>query len=388
MLLALAAGLVIRLVLAFTQGEIADTPNYHRVAAVLKAGGVLYVDTTGLFPYPPVWNHVEVAALTLAESTPIPFVVWVKLPSILADLGIAALLALLAPAGRRALYAAAYALNPVPILISSVHGQFDSLPLLCCLGAVYFLQERESPPLAALALTLGIALKAFPILLVPVFLLSVAGRKRLQFLATALLPAALILLPNLVATPRAVVHELVAYSGAPDHGWLAIARIFKVLESGARIDPETVATLLLVAKVLFLVAYATVLVYWARRPGRRSSLGLGIAFVFMLFCSLYGAISSQMLLWALPFLLLVVLPEGVLDSAAATASLAGFYAAMYPPLLYLGPPAGRAQLTRILLWLGGTTVWWLFTLGWTIRTSRRLVGDRSPSPGAPAPELA
>jgi hypothetical protein len=161
-LLAVAAGLAIRFALALTQGEVADTPNYHRVAAVLRSGGELYVDTPGLFPYPPVWNWVEVASLALAEKTGVPFVVWVKIPSILADAGIALLLGALAPVGRRALYASAYALNPVPILISGAHGQFDSVPILCCVVAVYAMERKRSAPLAALALTLGIALKSFP----------------------------------------------------------------------------------------------------------------------------------------------------------------------------------------------------------------------------------
>ncbi|HEV8231999.1 MAG TPA: hypothetical protein VGQ75_06600 [Thermoanaerobaculia bacterium] len=373
-LVAVAAGLAIRFALASTQGEVADTLKYHRVAVILRSGGQLYVDTAGLFPYPPVWNRVEVASLMLAEKTGVPFVVWVKLPSILADAGIALFLAALAPIGRRALYASAYALNPVPILVSGAHGQFDSLPLLCCITAVYVLQRRQSATLAALALTLGIALKSFPVLLVPVFLLDIEGwRRRFLFLAAALIPVGLLLLPNLATAPQAVARELFAYSGAGDHGWMAIARIVHVLRTGTLLAAGKLSGLLSAAKLLFLAAYAVALFVWARRGGRLPPLTLRIAFVFMLFGAVYGGISSQTLIWALPFLLLVSLRDGLLYSAAATWSLVAFYTLFYPTVLYLDPAVRRERLlARILSWLCGTAIWWLFSVWWTGRQAVRL----------------
>jgi hypothetical protein len=212
-------------------------------------------------------------------------------------------------------------------------------------------------------------------------------RRRLLFLAAALAPAGLILVPSLVTSPRAVTHELFAYSGTGDHGWLAIARIIHVLRTGTLIQPEKLGGVLLAAKILFLLAYGAALFYWARKPDRRPSLVGRIAFSFMLFDVLYGGISSQMLLWALPFLLLVAFRDGVLYSAAATVSVVSFYATLYPALLYLGPPAGTGQLlTRILLWLFATAVWWLLTIWWTARTGRGFLAARSLSPAPLTPE--
>lgn len=365
---------MIRMALALTQGEVADTPYYHRIAAVLRSGGQLYVDTAGRFPYPPVWNHVEVASLALSERTGVPFVIWVKLPSILADAAIALLLAALAPVGRAALFASAYALNPVPILISGAHGQFDSLPILCCLAAVYFVEKMRSAPLAALALTLGIALKSFPVLLLPVFLMQIGSwPRKLRFAAIALVPAGLILLPHLAIAPRAVASELFGYSGVGDHGWMAIARIVQAIRTRILTRDADLGFLLSGTKLLFLLGCAAALVSWARmKEDRRPALPLRIAFVFMLFYTIYGGISSQSLLWALPFLMLANVRDALIYSAVAFCSLASFYAAFYPGLLFRDPPTGlESLLTSLYVWLAGTAVWWLFSLSWTARTALR-----------------
>lgn len=366
---AIAVGALIRLAIAVSQPGIADVPNFYRVANTLRSGGTLYVDTKGLFPYPPVWSQVEVAALALAEKTETPFELWVKVPSILADVGISIVLWLLAPGARGAWLAMAYALNPVAILISGAHGQFDALAILACLGALLFTVRRPHAVVAGLCLGVGIALKSFPILLLPVFWPFVAPPQRRRFAAAAVLPAGLLLATYLLFVPAAVIREVFGYSGASDHGWAAAVRAVRALQTGVPfID---LAPALGAAKLLFLAIYALAIGRWLRRPAPPEQLPERIALVFVSFYVLYGGIGSQYLLWAVPFLLLVSLPLGLLYSVAATCSLVPFYRLFYSRILFEDPPLRPAELhRRFFHWLVGTAIWWLFCVGWLVRAAR------------------
>jgi hypothetical protein len=70
-------------VFAWFWPEVADTANYRNVAETLQYGGQLYIDTGGIYPYPPLWSLIELAALLLSQHTGVPFVFLVKLLPIL-----------------------------------------------------------------------------------------------------------------------------------------------------------------------------------------------------------------------------------------------------------------------------------------------------------------
>jgi hypothetical protein len=364
---AIVFGTLLRLAIAAWEPEIADINNAHRVADVLRAGGTLYVDTKGLFPYPPVWNRVEVAAAALSDGGQMGFAFWIKLPSILADAAIAILLMLLVPGGRGGWLATAYALNPVPILISAGHGQFDAVAILGCVAALYFLQRRPHAVASGLCLGAGIALKSFPVLLLPVFWPFVPARQRLRFAAAAVLPTALLLSTYLLFVPAAVVREVFGYSGASDHGWAAIVRGIAALRT--RNPFLDLAGPLGVAKVVFLALYLVALWRWSREPVPTEPLAWRIAVVFVAFYVVYGGIGSQYLLWAVPFLLLVSLPAGLLYSAAAVCSLVPFYRLFYSGVVLADPIYRPERLgPRFAAWLVGTSIWWLFCAGWLLRS--------------------
>ena len=67
-----------------------------------------------------------------------------------------------------------YALNPLTILVVSVHGQFDSVPLLFAVSALWLLREpdpalsRRSVILSGALLGLAILSKTWPLMLVPI----------------------------------------------------------------------------------------------------------------------------------------------------------------------------------------------------------------------------
>ncbi|MET0619824.1 MAG: hypothetical protein ABW056_06070 [Thermoanaerobaculia bacterium] len=163
--LLLAAGFLVALavrlwLLAGFHGNY-DTESYALVAEIARTGGDLYRDTTR-YNYSPLWAGVcvavEGAARTLGTS-PIPVFGALLL---LADLATAVLVFVLARRRRSAEAAALAALlffaNPVSILVSSRHLQFDGLAILFLLAAILF-SERARDVSAAAALSVSLLIK-------------------------------------------------------------------------------------------------------------------------------------------------------------------------------------------------------------------------------------
>jgi hypothetical protein len=352
----------------------ADVERYQHVARHLLDVSWNPYETKGLYPYPPPWAAVEAGAEWLARHGVGSFPVNVKLPVVASDLLLIVLLAAAARAGRASALAPwLYAVHPVSLLVGSVHGQFDSIPLLFLLVAVEA-QARERRDVSALALSAAIATKAFPILALP-FLAS-SGRRaswpsvaRYAFLALA--PGAALLLPFAVADPGALRRELVAYGGIADFGWTGVLRGATWLAEGALPRSEArfwpVASLL--SRALFLGAWAALVL--AVKAGRlRLDPLRGALATLLAFASVYGLQSAQYLLWVVPLGLVRPGRHVALHAASATAGLVGFYLFLAPGLLAPGPLAGEAALLAGCLWLGGALATLAVSLSWLVDVLR------------------
>ena len=338
---------------------VADVLRYRRVAAhVLDVSWNPY-QAQHLYPYPPVWVWVEAACEWLARHSGLSFAVLVKLPVLAAEVAIVALLARWgATRGGAARWAPwIYALHPVAVLVSGFHGQFDSLALLMVLIAVRA-SERGRHDDAALALAAGIAVKSFPVLAVPALLLRVTGSgARVRFLALALLPVAVLLVPYLAHDANAVARELFGYGGVADFGWIGAWRGLRwVADEGlARGEARFHGALVPLAKVMFLVAYAAVAVRMARRDAITAILA-----VFVAFETFYGALSAQYLLWVIP--LAVLRPDRWLAiyTVFATMGLVGFYLFLAPGVLTASGAmegAGPAWVAGAVLIVAASASW-------------------------------
>jgi hypothetical protein len=346
---------------------VADILRYRRVGAhVLDVSWNPY-QAARLYPYPPVWVWVEAACEWLARHSGLSFAVLVKLPVLGAELAIVALLARWgAERGGSARWAPwLYALHPVAVLISGFHGQFESLALLMILLAARA-SERGRHDTAALALAAGIAVKSFPVLAVPVLMLRVTGTAaRLRFLALALLPVALLLIPYLAHDAGAVLRELFGYGGVADFGWIAVWRGARWLIDGTlgRGEARYWGPLIPAAKVVFLAAYAFVL---ARRRGT-GDVVVTILALFAAFQAFYGALSAQYLLWVVP--LAVLRPDRwlALHGVAATVGLVGFYLFLAPGVL---TPAETRADGAGALWVTGAAAVLLVAVAWAVALAR------------------
>jgi len=375
LLLALALRL---LAIGLSDRVVADVERYEKVSRHLLDVSWNPYETRRLYPYPPPWAAVEAGAGALARRGVLPFAVAVKLPVLAADLLIVALLALAARAARAPSAAPwLYAAHPVALLVGGSHGQFDAIPLAFVLLALAAL-ARGRRDASALALAAAIATKSFPVLLVP--LLATAGRADLRsvlrYVALAAAPVALLLLPFALADIQALLRELAAYSGIADFGWTGLLRGCAWLLTGSLPHSEArfwpVSSL--ASKLVFLGAWVALLA--ALRLGRlhlpteRASLAVVLAFL-----SLYGLLSAQYLLWAVP---LAALRPGrwfFAYSAAATTALAGFYLFLAPGVLWPRALAPALAVWAGRLWLAGgaatlaTSLFWLLA---TLREGQRL----------------
>ena len=391
-LLALALRLV---AVVATDRVVADVERYQRVAGHLLDVSWNPYETKRLFPYPPPWAAAEATAEWLARRGVGSFPVNVKVPILAADLLLVALLAAAAGAGRASPLAPwLYAVHPVSLLVGGVHGQFDAIPLLFLLLATEALL-RGRRDASALALAAAIGTKSFPVLALPflAFGARASWRSAARYAALALGPGALLLLPFAIADFGALRRELFAYGGIADFGWTGVLRGAEWLASGALPRSEArfwpVASLL--SKALFLAAWAGLV--FAVRSGRlRLGVERAILATMLAFSALYGLLSAQYMLWAVPFGLLwpgrpadssspgetkllgmtgraePMSAGAALHAAAATAGLVGFYLFLAPGVLFPVPLAGETALLAGRLWLGGAAAtlaascFWLATV--------------------------
>jgi hypothetical protein len=346
----LLVALALRLLLALVCDRVvADVQRYEKVAThVLDVSANPYT-TERLYPYPPVFVVAEAGSLWLARHGLGSFAVLVKLPAIAADVSIVGLL--LSWVGTRAGWL--YALHPVALLITGAHGQFDALMLLPVLLALRWHGQGRLDR-AALALAAAIAVKTFPVLLLPLFLLASPRESWMRFVALALAPLLLLLLPFALLDPGALLRELGAYGGVADLGWIAVVRGLRFLASGAlaRSEARFWANEVVVSKLLFLAADLGLLLALARGWLRLSLTQASLA-VLLAFHVFYGALSVQYLLWLVPLGLLLSDRFAVASAAASTLALLGFYPFLAPGVLW---PAGLDLVSRATagtLWAWG-----------------------------------
>lgn len=162
----------------------ADIENYQETARLLLDRRDVYAldgPLDGLLhPYPPFHMYLFMAASWIADRTEVTFFTLVRLPNVAADAGIAVLIAhaRLRDGGRQPAAVGdslLYALCPLPIMVGTYHGQFDSTSVFLALAAWYVLHTATPGDRRALLSAALIAMatldKPWALMLFPVLLL-------------------------------------------------------------------------------------------------------------------------------------------------------------------------------------------------------------------------
>ena len=121
---------------------------------------------------------------------------------------------------------------------------------------------------------------------------------------------------------------------------------------------------------MFLGAWAALLL--ALRSGRlRLRDSEACQAVVLAFLTLYGLLSAQYLLWAVPLGLLRPGRLAALHAAAASVALVGFYLFLAPGVLL--PTVLEAEASRLagIAWVAGTSATLLVSLAWLGSTLHR-----------------
>jgi hypothetical protein len=180
------AGISMRLLVA-TCGHNFDVDSYKIVANIVDRGGNVYAGT-GRYNYGPVWFHILHALNVLAGQNPSVFRYLLAGFLSLVDAGIFSVL--WRKFGKLA--ACWFFFNPISVIITGYHNQFDNLAVLLGLLAVLQMGDEFDQPIGRRKLlglfVLGLSLATKHILFAFPFWLAVKQKGILQKLGVILIP--------------------------------------------------------------------------------------------------------------------------------------------------------------------------------------------------------
>ncbi len=274
------------------------------------------------YPYPPVWVWIIAAMRQLAWTLHIPFDQAAKLPALVGDVGICLLMfgylcQRLGTCWAAVIPAALYAINPLAILISAGHGQFDALVIMFLLLALYLRgpQADRHPAKSALALGIGIALKGFPVLALPYLALTAPRGHRVRTVVYAFIPlvVAMLVYTAVFGVSKGIVTHVIGYQSTYDFGWAGL--------HSAHISSIVLQPWILRALELLLIVFAAAVP--AALFGARPAAAMSI--IFLALYATTPTMSVQYLIWVVPFLLLALPVGAVLFSIVAVVGALSFY---------------------------------------------------------------
>ena len=260
-----------------------DLQSYLQVGELTLKGINIYPDIANLHhPYFPLFLYVEAMAYKIGQ------IELIKIILILFDLGILNLTYLLSKKNLKTAFL--YAINPVTILITTLHGQFDVIPVFFILLAIYWLNKKQEL-LSVLSFSFAILTKTWPIL----FIIPIARKiKNKYFLILIFVFPALSVLVYwwfFKSSPMSIGKTLIYYQGLWGiwGGWGILGRLIRF-----RILWQKLITL------LFLTCFLSY--SWFNREKKLIKNIFGLLFFFFVFTTNF---SIQYFSWIIPFLILL-----------------------------------------------------------------------------------
>lgn len=321
--------------------------------------------------YPPLAVYIEFLTILLSNTLNIPFHILTRIWPNLADIVITLLLyKFLIKLKVKPLFASfwslVFILNPISIIISSAHGQIDSLPSLLTLISLYLLSLSNKPKFnfSALFLGLAIAIKPNPLMLLPFFLIFKKSdlKQKIIFLLISITPVVLTLIPFALQNPQ-ILTKIFGYMGVCDFSYAAILRGFWYQQNAETWLPQT-DQLFRVGKLAFILGIVFLLVLFYQSKNLLKTC----LTVYLLFLGIYFGISAQYLSWILPLAILSKDKMIIPFSISSTFALLGFYTFFGPDILFGKLWNGIAfQSKYMLFYFVGNLLLWLTILWWLIR---------------------
>ena len=374
LLFLLLVALFIRLVplLLLPVGAGYDIESFHLVGNAFLNGEEIYTSAArGRHPYLPLHLYLIGFLTHLSRITPLPFVVWIKLPAVIADLLITAVIY---DVFRRwhetesaaAFWALLYALNPISVLVTSYHGQFDSLPVLLLLFSWFTWHFGRQITKSAVFSGFSILYKTWPIIFLPVIFIRLPdNRRRLTYILISIgipvaFTAAYVLIMD--SNPVPMLRRALTHSGVPGY-WGLSALIY--VPGGFWLDSEAVVAAILPYQRVILLLAGLFALWWTRR---QSALDALLTILLTIFSVTFG-MGIQWLLWPVAFAI-VAREERWLKWYTIMGTLMMFIHLyglhLYPWARQIFEPAVADALIRISF-----LPVWIVILLWTINRLRR-----------------
>ena len=360
-----------------------DIRSFRVVAETLLSGDSVFELPHFVYTYPPVWMYAAKLLRSIGDTYGVSFTLLIKLPQVLADCVVSALVVFAVARRTEKLNAPmlaglSYALNPLSVYVAAGIGQIDPLVMALVLVAMLLAEggRLRGFLVGGLVLGMAISLKTFPILLAPwlVWRAWTAFPRRWVAGGVAglcILPWALALLPFLLNGETAALTRTLQFmflqsgSGglAQQRGLLSALAFVGVPIRGLNAGTESFALalgvvgpalawvmdqyrLLLISKILFVTIYLAI--FWFVRNGSLLKLCL---LTFVVLFSVIGGFFGYYLMWPLPFA--VVLRDKGVVPYSVLAFLLNVWATPWVNLLF-----------------------WLFCAGWSVLLVRGLLAER------------
>lgn len=365
---AFSLSLLMRVFLILNGKHVADIWHIAQMGNVLLMGKNPYL-VLDFNIYPPLSIAISAVSTVLSNITNIPFHIIIKIWPNVADYATAFVIykylkkqkikTLLA-----SLWTSLFLLNPISVIISAAHGQLDSIASFLVIIAIYYLNAR--PKISALALGLSIAVKPNPLILLPLFILTVSAKNRIRYFFIVILPLVLTLLPFLISKPIQIIKGLLSYSGIADFGYAAILRgLWFQNNANANLPMNLVKELLESSKIVLIVSITVLTLLF----GGWKNLAKSALAIYLLFISLYFGIGAQYLSWIIPLAIMAREKLVIVYTLSGTVALIGFYLYFGPDLL-LGKLVGNMlpfENKYIYYYFYGNLIFWISCILWLTR---------------------
>jgi len=195
-----------------------------------------------------------------------------------------------------------YLFNPYAVFISSIYDQFDSLPSLFCILALFFFLKGKKD-LSSLSLGVAIAFKEYPVILLPTFLIFEQNwKRRVRYLFFGLTPIIALSIPFLLLNYQSYLYAFTfqhTWAGNFTY-WALIYSLFGVPRyRGEELLPRQIA---LVNDAFVLVVMISLYLFLGRFQKEGShGLAKSLLATILVFFSSYRFIQNNHPVWGIPF---------------------------------------------------------------------------------------
>ena len=361
--------LLARLIPAFLIYGSQDVPNWETLGRTIMEGGNPWM-TKYFVAWPPLWLPLTAIGYLFAETSPLPFYVAIKLFPITADLIVTFVLYFAAsrfalPPYRTAML---FAVNPVSIYMSAVHGQFDPIPTMLMTIAVLMAAERDPRGTRrGIALGIAAAFKTWPLFVLPA--LFAAARKWSVALCISLI--ACVIFAVAITAPALFLgmeHLRAPLQYRGELGWWGVSSIAVLAGS----PPSEVLSRTIFYAAMPLVAIAILL--------RRPPAELGALLLLLTFYVSTPGFGVQYLVWIVPIALIADQKNATAYSIVAALLLifeavARPYSGVIGDTLRVLPEPGFSRAygsphDQFITCIARLPVW-LFTIYWWLAAARK-----------------